>query len=176
MMDKLSLIKPSLDYEEQILNYRKAFANEHLYGGNHLEQLATVSEWLNHLERAASPETVTPGRAPSSTFLCIRERDNQMVGICNIRHNLNQDYLINIAGHIGYSVLPSERRQGYAIEQLRLALEKARVLGIQKVLVTAADWNVASQKTILANGGIYEDTRLDESDGDHMLRYWIELD
>ncbi|MET3559319.1 putative acetyltransferase [Streptococcus rupicaprae] len=98
-----------------------------------------------------------------------------MVGICNIRHDINQDFLLNIAGHIGYSIHPKERHKGYATEQLGLALLEAKKLGLSEVLITAADWNIGSQKTILANGGQYEDSRLDESDGDTMLRYWISL-
>ena len=73
-----------------------------------------------------------------------------MVGICNIRHHLNQEFLVHIAGHIGYSIHPEERRKGYATEQLRLALLEAKKLGIAQVLITAADWNIASQKTIHA--------------------------
>ena len=102
------------------------------------------------------PLAAREGRSPSSTFLCIRERDQAMVGICNIRHDLNQDYLLTIAGHIGYSIHPVERRKGYATDQLRLALLEAKKLGIECVLVTAADWNIGSQKTILANGGVLE--------------------
>ena len=99
-----------------------------------------------------------------------------MVGICNIRHDLNQDYLMTIAGHIGYSINPAERRKGYATEQLRLALLEAKKLGIDRVLVTAADWNIGSQKTILANGGVLENTYFDTVDDELMLRYWIEND
>lgn len=175
-MERLTLVPPSLAYQEQILAYKMAFQDEHLYGGNHLNTSETLEEWLSHLEKASSYDTVAPGRSPSSTFLCIRESDQAMVGICNIRHDINQDFLLNIAGHIGYSIKPSERRKGYATKQLRLALEEVKKLGIDRVLITAADWNIGSQKTILANGGVYEDTRIDKSDGDHILRYWIDLD
>ena len=99
-----------------------------------------------------------------------------MVGICNIRHDLNQDYLLTIAGHIGYSIHPVERRKGCATDQLRLALLEAKKLGIERVLVTAADWNIGSQKTILANGGVLENSYYDKVDDERMLRYWIEND
>ena len=56
-----------------------------------------------------------------------------------------------------------------------MALLKARELGIKKALVTCADWNKASEGVILANGGVYEDTRLDETDNDWMKCYWIPL-
>lgn len=174
-MTELTLIAPSLDYKEQILAYRNEFTQhrDHLHGGARLQELVNLNDWLEHVRRS-SYESCEEGRTPSSTFLCIRESDKTMVGICNIRHDLNSDFLINTVGHIGYSIRPSERRKGYATEQLRLALLEAKKLGINRVLVTAADWNIGSQKTILANGGVYEDTRFEPDGGDHMLRYWIE--
>lgn len=175
-MEKLTFISPSMDWERELLAYKEAFGDEHLHGGNRLQEIDDLSEWLNHLEKAGSASTCGEGRSPSTTFLCIRERDQTMVGICNIRHDLNQDYLMTIAGHIGYSIHPAERRKGYATEQLRLALLEAKKLGIDRVLVTAADWNIGSQKTILANGGVLENTYYDTVDDELMLRYWIEND
>ena len=175
-MEKLTLVSPSMDWEKEILAYKEAFGEEHLHGGSRLQEIDDLSAWLQHLERAGSASSCEEGRSPSSTFLCIRERDQAMVGICNIRHDLNQDYLLHIAGHIGYSIHPAERRKGYATEQLRLALLEAKKLGIERVLVTAADWNIGSQKTILANGGVLENTYYDEADDELMLRYWIEND
>ena len=99
-----------------------------------------------------------------------------MVGICNIRHHLNQEFLVHIAGHIGYSIHPNERRKGYAKEQLPLALQEAKTLGINRVLITAADWNIGSQKTILANGGVLENTYYDKVDDELMLHHWIKND
>lgn len=104
-------------------------------------------------------------------FLKYLQSDSVFV-ISNI--NLNHEHLKNYIGHIGYSIHPEERRKGYATEQLRLALLEAKKLGIAQVLITAADWNIASQKTILANGGVYEDTRIDPNSSERMLRYWIE--
>lgn len=173
-METLRLVKPSLAWKEEILAYKQAFSGEHLHGGSNLQQMDNFEEWLEHVEKEAWPATCRPNRTPSSTFICIREQDQKMVGICNIRHNLHQEFLVNIAGHIGYSIHPEERRKGYAKEQLALALQKAKTLGIKRVLITAADWNIGSQKTILANSGVYEDTRINPDDGNRMHRYWIE--
>ena len=175
-MEKLTFISPRMDWERELLAYKEAFGGEHLHGGSRLQETDDLSDWLQHLERAGSASSCEEGRSPSSTFLCIRERDQAMVGICNIRHDLNQDYLLTIAGHIGYSIHPAERRKGYATEQLRLALLEAKKLGIDRVLVTAADWNIGSQKTILANGGVLENTYYDKVDDELMLHHWIKND
>ena len=63
----------------------------------------------------------------------------------NLRHHLN-DYLLAYGGHIGYSVRPSERKNGYASQMLRLTLEKARERGISKVRICCDHYNIASAK------------------------------
>lgn len=176
-MSDLVLIKPNKDALETIAAYKNEFleAKEHLYGGAHLADYDDLEAWIEHTKSIETEEGVKKGRAPSSTFLCIRQSDQKMVGICNIRHHLQQAFLINFAGHIGYSICPSERRQGYAKEQFRLALIEAEKLGITKALVTCDHHNIASEKTILANGGIYDNIYVDPEDHSQMKRFWIEV-
>lgn len=82
--------------------------------------------------------------------------------------------LLECGGHIGYGIRPSERRQGYATKLLALALEKAKELGLKSVLVVCDEVNVASEKTILKNGG-KPDTNYVEEDGNVVKRFWIHL-
>ena len=77
------------------------------------------------------------------------------------------------AGHIGYSVRPSRRRQGYAVEMLRLGLEECRKLGIDRVLLTCDKTNIGSAKTIQHNGGVLENEI--ETPDRITQRYWIKL-
>jgi predicted acetyltransferase len=57
-------------------------------------------------------------------------------------------------GHIGYSVVPWKQRNGYATQALRLLLPDAVALGLKYVEITTDPENEASQKVILANGGV----------------------
>lgn len=82
--------------------------------------------------------------------------------------------MLKFGGHIGYGVRPSERRKGYASKMLRMALDKCKAMGIDQVLITCNKDNAASVKTIIANGGIYEN-ELAEDNGNVVKRYWIEL-
>lgn len=109
---------------------------------------------------------------PDSTYWLITQ-DNRVIGAVNIRHQLTQK-LLECGGHIGYGIRPSERRQGYATKLLALALEKAKELGIKSVLVVCDEVNVASEKTILKNGG-KPDTNYVEEDGNVVKRFWIHL-
>lgn len=90
----------------------------------------------------------------------------RILGFLAIRHRLNT-YLFDQGGHIGYSVRPSARRQGIASAALELGLIEARDLGIDPVLITCDEDNVASRRTIEKNGGQYE------SSVEGKRRYWI---
>ena len=59
-------------------------------------------------------------------------------------------------GNLGYEVVPSQRRKGYATEMLRLALMKARELGMQRAVLVCREDNSASRKVIETNGGVYK--------------------
>lgn len=108
----------------------------------------------------------------ATEYLALDEHEH-LVGMTNLRHRLN-DYLLTYGGHIGYSVRPSERQNGYATQMLRLTLEKAKERSIEKVRICCDHYNVASAKTIRANGGVLEDECFDSSDGTLTQRYWIQ--
>ena len=46
---------------------------------------------------------------------------------------------------------------------MKLALEKARDIGLEKVIITCRNDNIGSTKVIESNGGKYENVYYDES-------------
>jgi predicted acetyltransferase len=172
--EALSLVRPHLGFEKQIEEYRSASlaADKGMNGTGGLESLS-VPAWLELLERKSKPETCPEGLVCDSLFLCLREQDQALVGMINIRHRLNE-YLLHYGGHVGYSVHPDCRGRGYAKEQLRLGLMECRALSITPVLLTCEPWNAASRAVIISQGGQYEDARVDP-DGKTLERYWIHL-
>ena len=58
-------------------------------------------------------------------------------------------------GHIGYAVVPWKRGRGYATAALAQMLPLARDRGLPYVYVTTLPDNIASQRVILANGGVF---------------------
>lgn len=157
-----------------ITAYRDEFLQngEVLHGCACLADYSDPADWLTDVLKNAHEETVVDGWVPSSTLLAIRQTDHTLVGMIDIRHQLN-DYLAQFGGHIGYSVRRSLRRQGYASQMLALGLAYARELGLARVLLTCDKENIASAATIRSQGGLLENTVAE--DGRLTERYWIEL-
>ncbi|AVQ80685.1 MULTISPECIES: GNAT family N-acetyltransferase [Variovorax] len=80
-------------------------------------------------------------------------------------------------GHIGYSVVPWKQRRGYATRALGAMLTLAAGEGLSRVEITTSPDNFASQKVILANGGVQAETFLTlPSQGSlTKFRYFIHL-
>ena len=82
-----------------------------------------------------------------------------------------------VLGHIGYAVVPWKRGRGYATRALALLLPDCRARGLDYVELTTEPGNLASQKVILANGGVCLGTFIKPAayGGEEGLRYRIAL-
>jgi predicted acetyltransferase len=135
-------------------------------------QIDNYEEWVKNLDDYANGQNLPAGYVPASTYFAIREIDNRIVGMLNIRHELSE-YLLEKGGHLGNCVRPTERNKGYGTEILFLALEKCRALGIDKALLVCNKNNVASAKQIQNNFGVLEN---EVRDNDKILqRYWVDV-
>ena len=173
-MEKIILVKPNLSYSDEIIKYKEESLKENplINGSAGLDRLSSIEDWLEEVNKRSCEDTVPKGLVPSSTYLGVREKDNYIVGIIDIRHYLN-DFLKQFGGNIGYSVRKSERNKGYAKQMLKLALEKCKDLKMKKVLITCDKDNIASEKVILSAGAKFEDIR--SADGENKKRFWIDL-
>ena len=171
-MPGLMLVSPTLADARKIEECRAEFSTgwtrvnydpDRIPGLDGLESHESVADWLRYCESM---------RGKVSWFMTVRESDGRMVGFLCLRHRLEyDDDDPEFRSHICYSIRPSERGKGYAKEQLRLGLKKAKEIGLKKVRLICLDTNAGSQKTILANGGIYVDTLHGEESGLNVLRY-----
>lgn len=130
---------------------------------------ADFDAYLKSLNCPARPQD---GIVPATTYFGYDSERDLIVGAVNIRHYLN-DHLLQVGGHIGAGVRPSERCKGYGSELLRLALIKCQELGLQKVLVTCEKNNFGSARVIMHNGGKLENEI--SVSGQTFQRYWIRL-
>jgi predicted acetyltransferase len=129
-------------------------------------------EYLGILFEAEQGRGLPDGHVPST--LLFGFVDEAIVGRLMLRHSLN-DFLRRIGGHIGYVVVPEHRGRGYATEMLRQGLDLARSIGLEKVLVTCDEDNVASRRTIEKCGGEYQDSYSGPEARVGKRRYWIAL-
>ena len=173
-MDKIILVKPDLSYADEIIKYKEESLAESpiINGSAGLDRFSSIEIWFEELKKRSCEDTVPKGLVPSSTYLAVREKDNYIVGMIDIRHYLNE-YLTQVGGHIGYGVRKTERNKGYAKQMLKLALEKCKELKIKKVLITCNEDNIASEKVILSANAKLEDIR--NVDGENKKRFWIDL-
>ena len=170
------LMEPAAEYSRQIQAYRQAFldSGDSMDGTGGLRNFENPSDWLTFLVKHKDPETLPEGRVPATQLIFVREEDQKIVGMIDIRHFLSE-YLEKYGGHIGYSVVPGERRKGYATQMLRATLPVCKELGITKVLITCIKGNEGSKKTILNNGGVYESAVYEPDEKVELERYWITL-
>ena len=175
-MDALILRKPTIEYASQIAQYRQEFldAGDSMDGCGPLRKLDDPNEYIRVCEEYEDPERVPADKVLATQFIFVQKSDDRLVGMLQVRHYFN-DYLEKYGGHIGYSVRPSERRKGYAKEMLKAALLFCREIGLDKILITCIDGNIGSEKTILANGGIYESTVHEPIENVDLKRFWITL-
>ena len=176
MEEKLLLLRAAEDNIGQYEDYRREFleSGDSMDGTGPMRRIESGRDWLAHVRSYESPDTLPAGKVLATQYLLVRESDGKLLGMLQLRHYLN-DYLARIAGHIGYSVRPSERRRGYARRMLAMALDEARALGLERVMISCSVDNEASRRTILANGGVFHSTVWDEDDEEMLERYWIEL-
>ncbi|MBC8481812.1 MAG: GNAT family N-acetyltransferase [Planctomycetes bacterium] len=170
----MKLIEPTLELESEFFAMVKEFKDEgrDIIDGIGSIDLENFKESIKQAEKHAKGLELPEGWVPASTYWLICQ--NRIVGTCNLRHELN-DFLREFGGHVGYAARPSERKKGFGTLMLRLLLEKAQGLGIERLLATCDDNNIASARVIEKNGGKFADKVQTEYSEKLTRRYWIEL-
>lgn len=175
--DKINLIKPTKAYENQAIEYKQEHFNngeKKIHACSRWDKMNNYNEWLDLLE-AHSNGKMLNNWTIHTTFFGVRENDNKIVGMIDIRHELTNEFLRNYAGHIGYGVRPTERKKGYATQMLSQALEYCKKeLHLEKVMISCDKENEGSRRTIINAGGELEKEYIAD-DGENVQIYWIKI-
>ena len=169
--EDLQLVRPAVDLVPSYLEF--------------LDEMAALGErvwparphppetWEGFVARLLRAETAPDtAHVPQTTYWATV--GETVVGHIGLRHRLNAE-LSEFGGHVGYAVRPAYRARGFAKEMLRRVLRTPEAREIGKLLLTCAPDNVASIRTILANGGVLERTIVVERIGRDTSLYWITL-
>ena len=150
----IQLIRPSINYEKEIEEFKQEFilnGEKSIPGSELLDKMKSFSEWLEYVSRNADINTVSNDWVVTDTYIAID--DSCVVGIICLRYELN-DFLKDF-GHVGYSVRPSKRNKGIATLMLKNVLKLANNIGLEYLQLSAFEDNVASCKTIEKCGGVF---------------------
>lgn len=176
-MEHLKYVIPNMEYEEQAKEYIDEHHryNSQINGSGGLNRYTdNYSAWITKL---AIDRTKLPNenQVPSDTYYLVREEDNYIVGMVNIRHCLNKK-LSECGGHIGYGIRPTERQKGYNKINLYLALLRCQEIGLKEVYLDCESNNPGSYKTMEALGGIRIKEYYQENYSNNIYRYIIYVD
>ena len=167
--------KDALDYLKEHIEY-----NSDMNGTGSMDRCLkdfTYEEWLEELNKKKDQKYMDKlGWAPSLTYFFVRENDNKIVGMINLRYNITEEIFAKGGSHIGYGIRPTERRKGYNKINLYLGLLEERRLGEKKVLLLCTADNIGSNKTILALGGVLDKSEIDDWDNELTNYYLIDVD
>ena len=149
--NELVLIIPSQNLKKEIVQYKEEhfeYGDMQVHGSGGLAYYDDFDDWLEHINSIRK----TDNDVQTSTFFSKRLSDGKLIGCIKFHHTLNDE--LKNGGHIAYGIRPSERRKGYATNQLNLMLDFAKQAGLTEVIVACDKDNVASAKTAMSCGGV----------------------
>lgn len=173
----MKLVFPTKDYEAKAKEFIAEFYahGSEIAGSGSLDRYlkeSTYDQWLAKIFSYIDIANVPAGKIPGLTYFFVREEDDSIVGMINIRLALNE-FLRNEAGHIGYCIRPTERRKGYGTQLLRAGVTVCRRVDIKEVIVTCDKSNLGSAGVIRNCGGVLEAELYSETFGEVIQRYVI---
>lgn len=169
----LILKSPTLKDKASWLDYVKEYRMDDAKGHplNYYVN-STYEGWLWRITEASKRDIHT-AKIPVSVYFVFES--DYLVGTLSIQHSLLNWDLAFYGGHVGYSVRPSKRGQGYGTQILSLALFECQKLGLEKIMVSCRRENVASAKVIENNLGVLTREVYVLKENAFYKIYWIQV-
>ena len=174
---KMRFVFSNSDYEEKAKDFICEFdeyeSESNGSGGldRYLNQ-STYEEWLKKIMGDIDIANIEPGRVPALTYFYVREENEKVIGMINVRLVLNA-FLREEGGHIGYCIRPTERGKGYATRMLEETLNFCGSIGLTEFVLTCDQSNIASACVIQRCGGRLEAEFYSETFPQTIQRYRI---
>lgn len=163
----MKFVFPNKDFKNNAIDFINEFLtyNSEINGSGALDRYLNESSYEKWIEKVISDidiANIEGDRVPAFTYFYVRETDNKIIGMINIRLALN-NFLKNEGGHIGYCIRPTERRHHYATNMLYEALAFCKTIGLSNIIISCDKSNIASANVIMNCSGkldaeFYSDT------------------
>lgn len=174
---RMKMVFPDIAYKTKAMEFINEFYTygSGINGSGGLDRYLKESDyegWLKKVMRDIDIANIPKERVPSLTYFYVRETDDKIIGMVNIRLALNE-FLKKEGGHIGYCIRPTERGKHYATSMLNDALAVCRMVGIENVIITCDKCNLGSAGVIRNCGGALEEEFFSDAYGEVIQRYTI---
>jgi predicted acetyltransferase len=168
LVKDLFLAEPAKAYRESFSRYVLVYkdVNDVYYYAKYKKALDNFEEYIHDIQNDSIGINLPEGAVQCSTFWLIDQEE--VVGVVRVRHQE-----VEHAGHIGYDISPYSRNKGYGTQILKLALEKAKAIGITEVILTCRADNIASRKIIEKNHGKLLEIVFDPEENEEVCKYKI---
>lgn len=175
----LKLVKPSKRYLPAFLRVVKDYkADTNQFKEVQIGKLIAAidegkaDEYIKGLRDAEWGIGLPDGYVPSTSFWLMD--DDNWVGAFAIRHRLTS-HLEQEGGHIAGNISPKYRGKFSSFVGIKLILDKARKLGLKRVLITCHENNKASYRAITGLMKLYGGEQLKDTfvDGHGEHRVWV---
>lgn len=167
----IRLIEPNEKYLKSYIEAYDEYNDNHVitYAFDDVRSYDIFEKYDNY----KNERNLQTNRVGADYFWLVDDEKGFFIGEISIRHNLT-DSLLRYGGHIGYGIRYSECNKGYGTLMLKLALDKAKNMGISKVLITCDDDNYTSAKIMEKNDMVLQDKVENLIDRQKIItrRYW----
>ncbi len=110
---------------------------------------ASYDKWLAWCEDDRTTGSMLSTGVPCTLYFMIAD-GSEIIGAVVVNHGCTH------RGHLHAGIAPWNRGRGYGTLMLRLALEKCRSMGFDRVEIVPYQENAGAIRTILKNGGVQE--------------------
>lgn len=172
-MSVIKLVEITFIDESQFKEYMDSWRREEERISPSSCEMGALSfrQWKDEQISLSQESTLPEGMVRAETLFLV-EDNGYIIGTINLRYAMTEE-LLKFGGHMSFGIRPEERKKGYAFIMIKLALNRLRVNGIIKALVTIRRDNKPARKTIQKIGGRLENSY--EMKGHVIDRYWISL-
>jgi predicted acetyltransferase len=173
LMNELSLVDPHPRYQDALLDMYEDFEKAGEVNPDIYSARKDFEAYVRSLQEASHGHGLAEGWVPYSTHW-LSDDKGELLGESHLRYHLTPGLAI-VGGHIGYRIRPSARRKGYGTLILAFTLDRARAIGLPRVLVTCDSDNIGSRRIIEKNAGVLTRQFFHASSQTSKNHYWIDL-